>query len=261
MKPRQTCTCTSKGRAWPYASVNSHLSQHAAQHLAILLSLFSHTYPPNNNADVYEQLKEVLNTDSAVAGESAGLAMGLVMLGSANEQVVEDMVTYAHETQHEKIIRGLYSLPIFASLFLSVPVCSYLFPCLYVSMFVSLPALPWVWLCWGRPTSRSWRIWPHTHTRHSTRRASEVRTLSYSLALIQCLCLRVRVRARGRVCVISGALTVVWVRARVCVCVCVRNSIKTNAFGTVVEGTLWFSANTYEFSRQLLTVAHPPKRP
>lgn len=33
--------------------------------------------------------------------------MGLVMLGTGSETAIQDMVTYAHETQHEKIIRGL----------------------------------------------------------------------------------------------------------------------------------------------------------
>ena len=37
---------------------------------------------------VYEELKNVLYTDSAVAGEAAGLAMGLVMLGTANETAI-----------------------------------------------------------------------------------------------------------------------------------------------------------------------------
>lgn len=46
-------------------------------------------------------------SDSAVAGEAAGLAMGLVMLGSASTKAIEEMIQYAHETQHEKIIRGL----------------------------------------------------------------------------------------------------------------------------------------------------------
>ncbi|CAG8535850.1 3770_t:CDS:2, partial [Scutellospora calospora] len=43
----------------------------------------------------------------AVAGEAAGLAMGLVMLGTASKKAIEEMLQYAHETQHEKIIRGL----------------------------------------------------------------------------------------------------------------------------------------------------------
>ncbi|KAK9329312.1 armadillo-type protein [Lipomyces starkeyi] len=57
--------------------------------------------------DIYEELKNILFSDSAVAGEAAGLAMGLVMLGSGSEKALEEMLQYAHETQHEKIIRGL----------------------------------------------------------------------------------------------------------------------------------------------------------
>jgi hypothetical protein len=33
--------------------------------------------------------------------------MGLVMLGSASERALNEMMQYAHETAHEKIIRGL----------------------------------------------------------------------------------------------------------------------------------------------------------
>ncbi len=56
---------------------------------------------------LYEDLKSVLYTDSAINGEAVGLAMGLVMLGSGNMKALEDMIQYAHETQHEKIVRGL----------------------------------------------------------------------------------------------------------------------------------------------------------
>ncbi|XP_071440375.1 26S proteasome non-ATPase regulatory subunit 1 [Hetaerina americana] len=57
--------------------------------------------------DVYEQLKFNLYQDDAVTGEAAGIAMGMVMLGSKSTQAIEDMVAYAQETQHEKILRGL----------------------------------------------------------------------------------------------------------------------------------------------------------
>ncbi|KAF8471780.1 armadillo-type protein [Kalaharituber pfeilii] len=59
------------------------------------------------NLSLYEELKVVLWADSAIAGEAVGLAMGLVMLGTGNIKALEDMIQYAHETQHEKIIRGL----------------------------------------------------------------------------------------------------------------------------------------------------------
>ena len=42
-----------------------------------------------------------------MTGEAAGLAMGLVMLGTKSPTAIEDMISYAQETQHEKILRGL----------------------------------------------------------------------------------------------------------------------------------------------------------
>ena len=42
-----------------------------------------------------------------MAGEAVGYAMGLVMLGTSSQKALDEMLQYAHETQHEKIIRGL----------------------------------------------------------------------------------------------------------------------------------------------------------
>ncbi|XP_077250441.1 26S proteasome non-ATPase regulatory subunit 1 homolog A-like [Tasmannia lanceolata] len=56
--------------------------------------------------EIYDDVKTVLYTDSAVAGEAAGISMGLLMVGTASEKASE-MLAYAHDTQHEKIIRGL----------------------------------------------------------------------------------------------------------------------------------------------------------
>ncbi|KAJ5860932.1 uncharacterized protein N7529_008242 [Penicillium soppii] len=56
---------------------------------------------------IYDDLRSVLYTDSALNGEAVGLAMGLIMLGTGNMRALEDMIQYAHETQHEKIVRGL----------------------------------------------------------------------------------------------------------------------------------------------------------
>ncbi|KAL8534546.1 hypothetical protein ACS0TY_010527 [Phlomoides rotata] len=56
--------------------------------------------------DIFDEIKIVLYTDSAVAGEAAGISMGLLMVGTASEKAAK-MLAYAHETQHEKIIRGL----------------------------------------------------------------------------------------------------------------------------------------------------------
>lgn len=57
--------------------------------------------------EIYDELRNALYNDNAVAGEAAGYAMGLVMLGTASSKALDEMLQYAHETQHEKIIRGL----------------------------------------------------------------------------------------------------------------------------------------------------------
>ncbi|KAL5427896.1 hypothetical protein PMIN04_001098 [Paraphaeosphaeria minitans] len=57
--------------------------------------------------EIFEAFKAILYTDSAINGEAVGLSMGLVMLGTGNIKALEDMIQYAHDTQHEKIVRGL----------------------------------------------------------------------------------------------------------------------------------------------------------
>ena len=61
------------------------------------------------NNEVYEQLKNTLyaNADSATIGEAAAYSMGMVMLGSADERAIEEMMAHAADSQHEKIIRAL----------------------------------------------------------------------------------------------------------------------------------------------------------
>lgn len=53
---------------------------------------------------IYEDIKNVLYNDSAVAGEAAGIGMGLLLAGTGSDKAKE-MLSYTHETQHEKIIR------------------------------------------------------------------------------------------------------------------------------------------------------------
>jgi hypothetical protein len=60
-----------------------------------------------NGVDIYEEIRNTLFQDNATAGEAAGYAMGLIMLGSASNKALEEMLAYARETQHEKIIRSL----------------------------------------------------------------------------------------------------------------------------------------------------------
>lgn len=57
--------------------------------------------------DIYQKLRDVCFADSAVAGEASSIAMGLVMLGSGNGEAIDELLNYARDTKHEKIIRGL----------------------------------------------------------------------------------------------------------------------------------------------------------
>ncbi|EFY97637.1 proteasome/cyclosome and HEAT repeat protein [Metarhizium robertsii] len=57
--------------------------------------------------EIFDKLKNILFQDSALNGEAVGLAMGLIMLGTGNVKALEVMITYAHETTHEKIVRGV----------------------------------------------------------------------------------------------------------------------------------------------------------
>lgn len=78
--------------------------QHGAALGVGLCALASH------DLELYDDLKTILFTDSAVAGEGAGIAIGLTLLGAGsdfrNGDVVKDLLAYAHDTKHEKIIRG-----------------------------------------------------------------------------------------------------------------------------------------------------------
>jgi len=46
----------------------------------------------SDDEEIFEELKAVLFSDSAIAGEAAGLAMGLVMLGTASTKAIDEMV-------------------------------------------------------------------------------------------------------------------------------------------------------------------------
>ena len=95
--------------------VNDAISHGAC--LAVGLTCFGSMDP-----QVVLELKSVLDTDFAVAGEAAGLAIGMVLVGTGagNVQnalpdgtrdelmdIVSELKNYARETQHEKIIRGI----------------------------------------------------------------------------------------------------------------------------------------------------------
>ena len=60
----------------------------------------------SEDTTLFEEIKNILYNDNAISGEAAGLAMGLLFAGTGTE-LSEEMLAYAHDTQHEKIIRGL----------------------------------------------------------------------------------------------------------------------------------------------------------
>ncbi|CCD65306.1 26S proteasome non-ATPase regulatory subunit 1 [Caenorhabditis elegans] len=55
----------------------------------------------------YEKVREVLQRDEAVSGESAGIAMGLIMAGHLNQEVFNELKQYTVDTQHDKTQRGI----------------------------------------------------------------------------------------------------------------------------------------------------------
>ncbi|GMM53109.1 proteasome regulatory particle base subunit [Starmerella bacillaris] len=61
----------------------------------------------SQDEQLYARLRSELYVDSAVVGEAVGIAMGLVMLGSKHAVAETEMLQYARDTQHEKIVRSL----------------------------------------------------------------------------------------------------------------------------------------------------------
>lgn len=87
------------------SALNEHAASETIQHGACLgLGVAGMA---SGNRAIFNSLADVLNSDRAVAGEAAGIAIGLVMLGTGDEQALNLLIPYAHNTQHEKIIRGI----------------------------------------------------------------------------------------------------------------------------------------------------------
>lgn len=61
----------------------------------------------SRKTDQYAQLRKVLLQDRPEPGETAGYAMGMVMLGLGQSEIVDDMRQLAENTEHEKIMRGI----------------------------------------------------------------------------------------------------------------------------------------------------------
>mmetsp|Transcript_5505 Transcript_5505/g.16241 ORF Transcript_5505/g.16241 Transcript_5505/m.16241 type:complete len:968 (+) Transcript_5505:141-3044(+) len=62
--------------------------------------------------ELYDEMKAVLFFDSAVAGEAAAFGIGLLLAGHGmrtqqSRSATSELLSYAHETSHEKIIRSI----------------------------------------------------------------------------------------------------------------------------------------------------------
>jgi 26S proteasome regulatory subunit N2 len=65
-----------------------------------------------SDEELYSDLRNTLFTDSANAGEGAAIAIGMLLLGKGGESdlvqtAMSEMIAYAHDTKHERIIRGI----------------------------------------------------------------------------------------------------------------------------------------------------------
>ena len=60
------------------------------------------------DAEIFEEVKSIVFQDSAVAGEGAGIGVGLLFAGTATD-FAEELLMMMRETQHEKVSRGLIS--------------------------------------------------------------------------------------------------------------------------------------------------------
>jgi 26S proteasome regulatory subunit N2 len=100
---------TSDAKEYLYNALRNANNNEVVQHGACLgLGLASMaSWDGVGESDIYDELKTVLGMDAAVASESAGLAVGLLCLGSGSDRVCSELLEYARETQHEKISRGL----------------------------------------------------------------------------------------------------------------------------------------------------------
>lgn len=86
---------------------NSHANEVISHGAALGVGL---TAFGSGDVEIVQELKELLETDSAVAGEAAGIAIGLVCVGKASPELsttIAELKDYARDTKHEKIIRGI----------------------------------------------------------------------------------------------------------------------------------------------------------
>lgn len=84
---------------------NNEIVQHGAC-LGIGLAAMA-----TGNQELFESMRTVMFADSAVSGEGAAFAIGLLLLGQSDSPLaqaeIKPLLNYLHDTAHEKIIRAL----------------------------------------------------------------------------------------------------------------------------------------------------------
>jgi len=84
---------------------NNEIVQHGAC-LGIGLAAMA-----TGNQELFESMRTVMFADSAVSGEGAAFAIGLLLLGQSDSPLaqaeIKSLLNYLHDTAHEKIIRAL----------------------------------------------------------------------------------------------------------------------------------------------------------
>lgn len=60
----------------------------------------------SGDAELGDQLRSILYRDNATSGEAAAFGLGLIYAGHLDVALIDDLLAYAHETQHDKVIRA-----------------------------------------------------------------------------------------------------------------------------------------------------------
>lgn len=61
----------------------------------------------SGNEAIGERLKDILNSSTSVMGEASALALGLTFAGTNSESILSDLIAFAQDTEHEKILRSI----------------------------------------------------------------------------------------------------------------------------------------------------------
>lgn len=61
----------------------------------------------SDDLGLVDTVRGILYGDNAVSGEAAAVAIGLILHASGNAEIAQEILAYAHESQHEKLVRGI----------------------------------------------------------------------------------------------------------------------------------------------------------